>query len=81
MGNNEKHIKELIEMTKKGWKNFSDDEILKLHDEICGIVYGGDGTYTGEQRQKLKKESWLESLAIMQDGVLYERREGRYRKN
>lgn len=49
-----------------------------MYNEICGIVYKGEGDYTKEQREKLKREGHLESLAIIQDGILYKRKAGHY---
>lgn len=75
----EKRIYELINMTKNGYLHYSEDEILSLYDEICGIIYKNEGDYTEEQRQKLKTKSYLESLAIVQDWILYERKKKRER--
>ncbi len=80
LNNNENRINELIEITKRGYLHYTDDEILSIYDEICGIVYKNEGTYTEEQRNKLKKYGYLESLAIVQDGILYERKEGHYKQ-
>lgn len=77
----EKRICELIDITRNGYLKYTDDEILLIYEEICGIVYRNEGNYTEKQRQKLKTEAWLESLAIVQDGILFKRKEGKYSEN
>lgn len=74
----DKRINELIDLTHNGYLKYTDDEILSMYNEICGIVYKGEGDYTKEQREKLKREGQLESLAIIQDGILYKRKAGHY---
>lgn len=78
LNNGDERINELIEITKKGYLHYTDDEILQTYNEICGIVYKKEGNYTEEQRTRLKQRGHLESLAIVQDSIMFNRKDGRY---
>ncbi len=61
------YIQKLIDKMKKCPKNMDNNEIIKLYEEVQGIL--NDSKYSKEDKKKIKKEGQLESLTIIYDGI------------
>lgn len=63
----DEYIEYLIKQSKSNYKKISDNDFIKLYEEIKEVLNSSD--YTTEQKNKLRQEGFLESMAITADWI------------